>query len=545
MSFNNQQPQPPQDLQERLRFLQKQIEEKDEAYFELSATLAAVQAESSYAVKTMEKKTKIQLDRTSEELRRTTQEANQAHMALARLQQQRSLAATVPIRHNFQQPTAVGPESNDMPPSTIFITEAAPANSPTSVAISQQQKTGQALARHLLLQGPMRKPHDSIYNLLQHAQHSELHDTDIVWQIMQSSGEHNKLWLKGALLWSATSRSTLRQACITVDASSTRDGTMTLEPRIQISTDAVDLQAITERLRNPLWQPSPSPISPPPSKSNPFDPSICQAWMEEICSDSELWFLIAPLFHDCDSSAEQSPWLVLLSKDLISQWEAFAQEHMPKDQPRRVHAITPFDTAMSISPFLQSLQLMSDVFKKLPAVMDRAVMAIMLDLLEYETFLEKRNVTLIITILSFLSTLAEDTEGLKLLRTKMVTSEEETAQSGLGVAIVILTVAQLNLEELSMDGGELNYHVPEYKRLEMMRNHVIRLFHQVLRHRTKNVCFTSLIDERKHDYLGVCSQILVAPKERTDSSIRTMVRLQVEEVDADRYEEEDLKLKQK
>jgi hypothetical protein len=264
MTSNNQQ-QPPQDLQERLRFLEKQIAEKDEAYFELSATVAAIQADSSYTVKTMEKKTKLQLDRTSEELRRTTQEANQAHMALARLQQQRSPAAAVPVRHNFQQPTAVGPETSDMPPSTIFITADPPANSPTSVLVPQQpQKNGQALARHLLLQGPMQTPHDSIYNLLQHAQHSELQDTDIVWQIMQSSGENSKLWLKGALLWSATSRSTLRQACITGDASSTRDVIMTLDPRIRVSTDSIDLQAIAERLRNPLWQPSRSPISPPP-----------------------------------------------------------------------------------------------------------------------------------------------------------------------------------------------------------------------------------------------------------------------------------------
>lgn len=568
MSLTNQhQLQQKQQLEERVRSLEQQINEKDEAYFELSATVVAIQAESNYVVKNMEKNTKLQLDRTTEELRRTTQEANQAHMSLARLQQQRQhqqhpATGAAAVRHNFQQvpPIAVGPSrTNDKPPSTIFVTSS--SNPPMTTVVSQpHQHTGQILARHLLLKGSMHQKQDSIYRLLQHAQNSNLQDADIVWQILQSSHENNKLWLKEALLLSPPSRSMLRQACCKGANDDTSNGrkdvVMMMEPRIRVNSGgdtSIDLHAIAERLKNPLWKPgavTPTATSTP--KSNPFDPSVCRVWMKDVCCNTELWYLLFPLLYDCNSTEERDPWCTLLSKDMIVRWETFMKGYIPKGRPRRIHSTTTSllsggisCNTMSVPSFLQSLQLMGDIFKKTPGMDHRTIMAIMLDLLEYETFLEKRNMELIVAVLAFLSMIVEDVEGLKLLRTKMVTSEDdEMAQSGLGVAIVILTVSQVKLEML-MDGGEVNRHIQEYKMLEMMRNHVIRLFHQVLHHGTAGVCFTSLIEERKHDYLGVCSQILIAPKDLIDPSIRTMVRIQMEEIEGDREDEEDLKLKQK
>ena len=528
MSSKNQQQQ--QQLQERIRALEQQLEDKDDAYFELSATMVTIQAETTFEIKKMEKATKLEVNLSKEELRRTTQEANQAHMALARLQKQRQ-QQQIPVHSSTSLPpvAAAAEPVEQKPPSTIFIT---PNCSPTTVVFH----TGPALARHLLMHSTTE---DSIHHLLQHVQHSQqLQDTDICWQIMQSTHETNrKLWLKQALLWSATCRAMLRQACC---CTTTDNNNTIMQPpsRIQVP---IDLEAISSSLLNPLWKPETTPVE--QQKSNPFDLQVCKEWMVEICSNPDDWHFISTLLRDCSCDEEREPWFQLATKDLISKWEAFCSTHiLTSVRRRRAHSIRPPTAAggiiISKSAFCQSLHCISDVFKK-PIVQDRrAGMAILLDLLEYEVFSKNCNVKLMIGILGFLSTLCE--EDTTLLCTKMATTDEEMAQSGLGVTILVLTTSQLQLEQLVDADHEC--HSQDYKNLEMMRNHTIRLFHQVLRRlRSSGICFSSLIDERKHDYLGVCRQILVSS--RVDLAVKTMVRLQMDEIQADREDEEELKLK--
>ena len=243
--------------------------------------------------------------------------------------------------------------------------------------------------------------------------------------------------------------------------------------------------------------------------------------MAQICSEPQDWRLISILMHDCSREEEFAPWFRLVTTDLLSKWEAFAQSHITAG-PRRVHSIPSCSgQIMTKDVFIQSLHLLSDVFRK--PIVDRAGMAIMLDLLEFEIFSKECDFKLILGILGFLSTVCEgDT---LLLRTKMATTEEEMAQSALGVAILVLTASQLQLDERAdncmVEGIDSSATQNAFsKNCEMVRNHTVRLFHQVVRGRPAGICFSSLIEERRHDYLGVCSQILVA--HRVHPSIETM-----------------------
>jgi hypothetical protein len=285
---------------------------------------------------------------------------------------------------------------------------------------------------------------------------------------------------------------------------------------------------------NPLWRPGTIPSDAP--ISNPFDYQVCKEWMVQICNEPQDWPFISILMRDSTSDEELAPWFQLVTTELPSKWEAFAQSHIAAG-PRRVHSIPPSTgQIMTKDVFIQSLHLMSDIFRK--PIADRVVMATMLDLLEFEIFSIECDFHFILGILGYLSTICESNTSL--LRTKMATTEEEMAQSGLGVAILVLTVSQLRLDEC-IDSSTTN--AADSKSYERVRDHTVRLMHQVLRGRPAGVCFSSLIDERRHDYLGLCSQILVS--HHANPSIKTMVRLQMDEIQADREDEEELKLKEK
>ena len=526
-------------LQERVQALEKQLEAKDDECFELSATLATIQAETSFEIKKIEKETTLQVNLAKEELRRTTQEANQAHMALRRLQRQQQQQPTrqVPVPPtNVDAPRMLHSSSSSEqprvvvePPSTIFVA----SSSARSIFYA-----GQVLARHLLLNNIDAE--DSIYRFLQHAQHTtQMQETTLVWQIMQISFHEKtktaKLWLQQALDWSPMSRAMLRQACCGKIKNTTRQRVS----RIQVSS-SFDLRPIADCLLNPLWKPE---MAPPQSQSesNPFNPLICTEWMAEISSDPEDWPVVSTLLQDCACEDERSAWFQLISKDLVSQWEAFAQANLAATVPRRVHSIPPFSgPIMSKSAFLQSLHLLSDTFRK--PIEDRAFLAILLDVWESEAFSKACDVHLMKGILGVLSIQCET--DMTPLRTKMATTSEEMAQSALGVAILVLTTSQLTLEELKDDNKTLSLKYKDYARL---RDNVIRLFHQVLRGRPSEICFTSLVDERKHDYLGVCSQILVSRSTNiignADESIKAMVRFQMDEIQADLDDEEEIRMK--
>lgn len=534
-----------QRLQEHILALEKQLQEKDDQYFELSATMATIQAETSFEIQKIQKETSLQLNLSKEELRRITLEANQAHMALSRFrkQQLQPPESRLPLSSSIV-PRALsnaGAESLDAenkPPATVFVKA---TSHPPPVVFH----TGPELARHLLKLSPEE---DSIHRFLEQAQHAnQLQETDLVWHILQSWSYEGiksaKQWLEHALAWSPTSRAMLRQACCNDEGKGTRGGSRIRCPTIEVyemrggsrvKCPPIDLQAISSSLMNPLRRPDTIPSDAP--ISNPFDSRVCQEWMVKIGSEQQDWPLISILMRDCSCEEELAPWFKLVSTELPSKWEAFAQSHMAAG-PRRVHSVPPSTgQLMTKDVFIQSLYLMCDTFRK--PIADRAVMAIMLDLLEYEILSKACDYNVILGVLGFLSTICENDTSL--LRTKMVTTQEEMAQSGLGVAILVLTVSQLQLDEC-IDSNATQ--AADSKKYEKVRNDTIRLMHQVLRGRPPSICFSSLIDERRHDYLGVCGQILVAP--RVNPSIKTMVRLQMDEIQADREDEEELKFKEK
>jgi hypothetical protein len=199
---------------------------------------------------------------------------------------------------------------------------------------------------------------------------------------------------------------------------------------------------------------------------------------------------------------------------------------------------------MTEQAFLQSLHLFATVFSQNKFEIDRTVMNIMLDLLEFE--FPNRNFDVVLGIFNFLSANFD----LQLLRAQSTTAQDERALSALGVSIVIVTKAQLQLGEF-MDQHDHDaaaaFLEPEYRQWERIRNAAVRLFHQVLRHvqadqSNNKPCFSSLLKERQHDYLGVCSHILAANHE--NNTLQGLVKLQLEEIQSDREEIQSMRLRQ-
>jgi hypothetical protein len=515
------------ELNERVKSLEKLLEEKDDEYFELSATMATIQAETKFETEKIRRETTMQLKLTKEDLRRTTQEANQAHMALARLKkhhlkyQQESLPKEMSYRKLTSQSEDV--DLREVPPRTIFV--------PSERGTKVQYHTGQLLARHLLTQN--NDVNDDISSFLNHAQFSsQLTDTNIVWQILQHSyhntNQISEIWLRQALDWSPLSREFIRRACCVEHKDIIQPSS-----RIQYMSQE-DYQAVSVRLLNPLWSPGMMDF---PIQSNPFQTDICQRWMEEICSKPEKWYIISTLLWDCTVDDERLPWYNRIQEGLMTNWESFVKTHLPLGTTRRTHDVTVGDgMTMSKEAFIESLYLLSDVFHQ--PLIQRSAMAILLDVLEFEICSKNIDFQLILSILVYISLICET--DIILIRTKMRTTEEdELAQSGVGVIILILMASQIQLDDRlqETDKEEHGHH----EHFQMLRDHSIRILHQIYLscRPPNNICFSSVIDEdRWHDYLGACSQVLLSSNS-TKETIKLMTRLQLEELQADKEEQDD------
>ncbi|CAB9513821.1 expressed unknown protein [Seminavis robusta] len=98
-----QQPQLDQQQQALIADLRRQLEEKNEDNFDLSASLAAVQVETNDKMELAEKESKQQIAKLEEKLRRTQQDANRARAALKKQQQQQQQQQLATTKTNAQQ----------------------------------------------------------------------------------------------------------------------------------------------------------------------------------------------------------------------------------------------------------------------------------------------------------------------------------------------------------------------------------------------------------------------------------------------------------
>mmetsp|Transcript_25255 Transcript_25255/g.37291 ORF Transcript_25255/g.37291 Transcript_25255/m.37291 type:complete len:572 (-) Transcript_25255:746-2461(-) len=542
-------------LAERIQMLEQQLAAKDDAYFELSATMATIRAEADVQVRNIQRDSKLELIKTQEELRRATREANQAHTSLARFQQR-----------GQEQQKPQEPKDNLNPPSTIYFQASVPD---TVRSRNFDRSTSSILAQHLVNHcGPPPKKYDdddnTINNFLQKSQDSDaMEEEDIIWYILRhsihlfntgstSTGSAKK-WLKDALMLSPSSRSLLRRAC-SLDSGKTFEASNSVQlSRIHVD---VDLHSVANRLKSPLLKPS-WKASQQPSSTNPFDAIICQEWMKQICETPDDWCLVSTVLCDaCD--VEVDIWYKLFTKGLKERWEIFTQERLGETHVRRIHPLSTKQKEAPISEaaFLESLHLVTrQAESKRREFFDKSVLAILLDLIEYELEdheLEETgdaSLPMLLPIFWYISTAFD----LKLLRTRMhTTTEDFLAPSGLAVAISVMTISQSKVQACVEREQEERYYIDEgsppttklVQSWKVLRNHTIRLFHQVLRHvqvgrvqlgDEKGLCFSSLLQERRHEYLGTYSQILLLSSiGKDDKLITSMIQLQLEEIEDDR-----------
>jgi hypothetical protein len=156
--------------QQQVDALRRELAAKDEANFELSATLAAVEAETSHRVQQVENESGSAVKKLEEQLRRAQQEANLARSQAVQLQsklkqQDQQFQQQVIIQNQHQKPMVT---PINLPRDTRIATAPAPAPAPASSEATVHQpsvavtavtpessknlpiSSGQRLAQHLL-----------------------------------------------------------------------------------------------------------------------------------------------------------------------------------------------------------------------------------------------------------------------------------------------------------------------------------------------------------------------------------------------------------
>jgi hypothetical protein len=150
--------------QQQLEALRRELAAKDEANFDLSATLATVEAETSHRVQQVEKESGDAVKKLEEQLRRAQQEANMARSQAVQLQgklrqQDQQFQQQAIIQNQYQKPIVTPTNTK-----AATATTTAPASSETTLhqhaavvtTVTPQPPTelplssGQRLAQHLL-----------------------------------------------------------------------------------------------------------------------------------------------------------------------------------------------------------------------------------------------------------------------------------------------------------------------------------------------------------------------------------------------------------
>jgi hypothetical protein len=299
--------------QQQVDALRRELAAKDEANFDLSATLAAVEAETSHRVQQVEKESGSAVKKLEEQLRRVQQEANmarsQAVLLQSKLRQQEQQFQQQALIQNQHKKPMVTPTNLPRDTRIATATATAPASSEATVhppsaavtVVTPQPPTplpissGQRLAQHLLRTTAQYSNCQENNAQLQHAQQQwvlllsrvatfdSAASTDLqlatfcIEQCVQTGKQspvdplllHLQLtWLQDILSYSPDSCRALVDA-IVASTTTTNQGTAMTDYRrsfkrsrpsgIRVAGAVVQddsLSSIANALMNPLWTPS-------------------------------------------------------------------------------------------------------------------------------------------------------------------------------------------------------------------------------------------------------------------------------------------------
>jgi len=356
-------------LQERCRVLEQELEEKDESMFELSATLATVQAEAQHEVKQVRKETRDEITKYQEALRRTEREATLLHHQLSNV----TTAKNNNNNNNnnnavVQQP----PAAPVVPAATITTTD--------TTTQQQQQRPSLAL---VLLQSNIAKippPHVVVAAANTHSS-----DVAFIWQLTEHCLLHNTdwSWWKQALMQCATARSMIRTSC----------GTFGKKSRIVCqNTTPLELQQIATSLLESQCSGDNNTTS-----SSPYLQDLCQRlWHKLTCSTQYLDLVHVVLMdaspQECTALCWQ-PLCATLQSPIPILLLQYAKSKCCSSNGRRLEYTNDDDVVVVVddSTLLLALFTLQSSWPSLDnttTINDkdwaRTIMAVLLDLLEFD-----------------------------------------------------------------------------------------------------------------------------------------------------------------
>lgn len=516
-------------LQEKVRSLEHALEEQKEEFFDLSATLATVQAETQHEIKQIQQQRDTEIQKVQEALRRTEREATRLHHQLSR--------------------TSTGPTA---PTSAPVVTPAATTNNNAADAASSQHRdtdsssssatTRRSLAQHLLQTCPRQPP-----SLVIMAASNSFSTSDLafVWQLAELCLrlDDEWIWLKHALTWSTAARRIIQQAASEAPISrSTRISSSSLT--------SFQLQQVTQSLYDPLG-----------SSNKTHEANNDYPYLRDLTTR-----LLAKL----SAPKHFSIMSVLLSDASPKQRDSLGWQPLCASQSSRIPATilacavtwldetTQIRTARSIfekagtdlidtSPeaLSSALQIMCQCWsspRDQPSEWGRIMMGCLLDLLEFHV-LTQADVQLGLDILRVLKQWsATSLDGVVLLRTQFGISNGWTS-SGIGVVLQlwnrVMTTTCFNDDNLSQS--------------LVLASECVRLLNLILQHlqhqrqraeaskQFQGLCsFSSVLQEYCELHRSSC-HLTLASNERFSPDIRQLVRLQLEEIDMDEEEMEEMR----
>lgn len=534
-------------LQQQIQSLQKSVEDKDEELFELSASMASVQAEADFKVKQI-------------------------------LQQQQ--------QSNSRSTASSSSSSRIVIPSPTSNLETIRDGSTTSSSTMSSVAT--PLAQHLLQDPALPCCPDEILPFLL-TPNTSVPIQGLVWQLVehccrraspddthQSSVQYWD-WLEGVLTWSAAARDELRRALTPKNTSSSMEASITIIQNTRIRRTShrtvLNLAGATRSLYEPLGEthqgstqdPTHSTTTPPPQQRL-YLLQLARQFQTELLSCTSVRHLnvLSLLIHDtshnqawqealCGSSA--SP-VVQLLQSLLSETPSVSSMTTLTRRRR-----TPLKSAGDSSKphrrrlAVAGLQVLRDCggWQCTPDDFSRYFLGLLLDLLEQELVSSKNDTPLSEELtLAMLQVLQQTLRhspvpAVRWLRTQMTyasppppstnshTTRDYWACSGVGVVVQVLHQAA----------------VLNYKRY--ICRECIGILHVVLqqiqqdRQRAEEaadqstcVSFLSVVSEYEDFYKSAC-HVLVAEREEEDSNFAKLVQLQLEEIAMDEEEEAEVK----
>jgi hypothetical protein len=559
--------------------LQQELEGKDDALFEVSATLAAVQAETQHRIQQVETDAALKIRQSEEALRRAQQEANQAHSQLQRLQKEEEQIAGAGVVVGI----GITPEQQQHQKRMKLTDVAAVDHSPKTKQQEHETRKRKRsnLAQHLLLHNN-GDINDDIYTFLLQAQDSLWTDAQIGWRILELDTRHrNTHWTEQALRWSPTVRTLLRDACSggpTVRSTTSIRMRRTTASRISGSESVFNnLDNVAASIREPLSKPNTTPgvVSENALWNSTHQKYIiCHQWMPLV---TDRFDVLITLFQDVgpDSDHVILPWWKRIQPTLLNHINIASSSGQRRRRLVLQRTADEDATVVTTADDEQlhfTLQLLTIWWQSSPTFLQdfllesnpslaRSVVAILLDRLEsvmahLKTLSSTSTSTL--DIIMFLQTLCSQSAGCMLLRAQMPTTtfgnkggRGPLAPSGIHVLTMLLANIQIRMQD---EDEDLQKCTPiQQLSLVKQQSPILRIFWMMMRtiqvssllssSSSFKIPFSSLLEECHHHWLACLNWVLMSAKGdhhgAVDAHDVALVRAMLEEIQNDQEDLEE------